>query len=134
MRIIALVCSFCGYSSADMAGATGRSYPASVVPVRIPCTGRLDVVHIISAFRNGADAVMVVGCLEGNCNYQYGNVEARKRVEQARGILAQLGIEGERVEMFNIASNQGWRFAEAVRDMEGRVLRLGPGPVRREDR
>lgn len=134
MRIIAIVCSFCGYASADMAGATGQSYPASVVPVRIPCTGRLDVFHILSAFRNGADAVMVVGCLEGNCNYQNGNIEARKRVEQAKGILAQLGIDEERVEMFNIASNQGWRFAEAVREMEGRVLRLGPGPVRRENK
>ncbi|QLH74604.1 MAG: hydrogenase iron-sulfur subunit [Methanomassiliicoccales archaeon] len=109
-----------------MAGATCQEYPSSVIPVRVPCTGRVDVKHIIKAFRDGADAVMVVGCLEGNCNYQFGNIEARKRVEQARELLSQLGIDGERVEMFNIASNQGWRFAEAAREMASRVSRLGP--------
>jgi len=134
MKIVALVCSYCGYSSADMAGATGQRYPADVVPVRVPCTGRIDIRHILSAFRNGADAVMVVGCLEGNCNFQYGNIEARKRVEQARSILAQLGIEPERVEMFNIASNQGWKYAEAAKEMTVRVQRLGPGPLGRKDR
>lgn len=129
MNIIAFCCSFCGYSSADLAGTVGLNYGADVTVIRIPCTGRVDVKHILQSFRLGADAVLVVGCLEGNCNFQYGNIEARKRVSQAKAILQQLGIEPERLEMCNVASNQAWRFVEIVNDMEGKVDKLGPSPI-----
>ena len=129
MNIIALCCSFCGYSSADLAGTVGSKYSADVTVIRIPCTGRVDVKHILQSFRLGADAVLVVGCLEGNCNYQYGNLEARKRVNQAKTILQQIGIEPERLEMCNVASNQAWRFVQIINDMEGLVEKIGPSPI-----
>jgi F420-non-reducing hydrogenase iron-sulfur subunit len=129
MKVIALCCSFCGYSSADLAGTTGSSYTADVTVIRIPCTGRVDVKHILQSFRLGADAVLVVGCLEGNCNYQYGNIEARKRVAQAKAILQQIGIEPERLRMCNVASNQAWRFVEFVNEMERLVEKIGPSPI-----
>jgi F420-non-reducing hydrogenase iron-sulfur subunit len=129
MKLIALCCSYCGYTSADLAGVEGLSYTSDLTIIRLPCTGRTDVRHILQAFRLGADAVMIVGCLEGNCNYQYGNIEARKRVEMAKGLLCQLGIESERLEMFNVASNQSWRFVEIVDIMEARVKELGPSPL-----
>ena len=84
---------------------------------------------ILRAFREGADAVLVVGCLEGNCKYQYGNIEARKRVTLAKSLLQSAGLEPERLEMFNLASNQDWRFVEAVEEMVSRVDRLGPNPI-----
>lgn len=129
MRIIAMTCSYCGYSAADLAGAMGKAYSPDVLIIRLPCTGRLDVRHVLRAFREGADAVMVVGCLEGNCNFQYGNIEARKRIVQSKQVLAQVGIEPERLEMFNLASNQAWRFVEAVKEMEGRLERMGQSPI-----
>jgi coenzyme F420-reducing hydrogenase delta subunit len=129
MRIIAMTCSYCGYSAADLAGAMGKSYSPDVLIIRLPCTGRLDVKHVLRAFREGADAVLVVGCLEGNCNFQYGNIEARKRIVQSKQVLVQVGIEPERLEMFNLASNQAWRFVEAVKEMEGRLERMGQSPI-----
>jgi F420-non-reducing hydrogenase iron-sulfur subunit len=129
MRIIALTCSYCGYSAADLVGTMGKGYGPDVLIIRLPCAGRLDVKHVLRAFREGADAVLVIGCLEGNCNFQYGNIEARKRVVQARKLLEQVGIEPERLEMVNLASNQAWRFLGAVREMEERLERIGQSPI-----
>lgn len=130
-RIVGFCCSYCGYASADLAGRQGREYSPGVMIVRIPCTGRIDVLHILKAIRQGADAVFVAGCLEGNCNFANGNFEARKRVELASRILEDLGLGGGRVEMFNTASNQGWRFPQIVAEMQDRVERLGPNPLGR---
>jgi coenzyme F420-reducing hydrogenase delta subunit len=126
IRIVGFCCSYCGYASADLAGRQGLTYSPDVAIIRMPCTGRVDVLHILRAFRQGADAVFVAGCLEGNCNYTNGNYEARKRVEEAKGILEALGMDPRRVEMFNIASNQGWRFPHIVEEMMSRVEDMGP--------
>ena len=131
-RIVGFCCSYCGYASADLAGRQGRSYSPQVMIVRLPCSGRIDVLHILRAFRQGADAVFVAGCLEGNCNFVNGNYEARKRVKQAKDILDALGLDGRRVEMFNIASNQGWRFPRIVEEMTARVNELGLNPLKGE--
>ena len=132
-RILGFCCSYCGYASADLAGRQGRGYSSEVRIVRLPCSGRIDVLHILRAFRQGADAVFVLGCLEGNCNFVNGNFEAKKRVEHAKDILEVLGLGAERLEMFNVASNQGWRFPRIVEEMTARVERLGPNPLRRTD-
>jgi F420-non-reducing hydrogenase iron-sulfur subunit len=129
MRIIGMVCRDSALVAAEQAGAKDRPVPSSVALVEMPCSGRVDVVHILRAFREGADAVFVAGCLEGNCRYQYGNIEARKRVTQTKSLLQAAGLEPERLEMFNLASNQEWRFAEIVNEMVSRVERLGPNPI-----
>lgn len=131
LSIVGYCCSYGGYSSADLAGASRLRYSPDVMIIRIPCVGRIDVIHILRAIRNGADAVFVAGCLERNCNFEYGNFEARKRVEHARRLLDEIGIEKGRVEVFNVASNQGWRFPEIVDEMVSRVSVLGPNPIRK---
>ncbi|HEY3421388.1 MAG TPA: hydrogenase iron-sulfur subunit [Methanomassiliicoccales archaeon] len=129
MRIIGFVCRDSALVAAEQAGAMGRSIPSSATLVEMPCTGRVDAVHILRAFREGADAVFVAGCLEGNCRYQYGNIEARKRVTLTKSQLQAAGLEPERLEMFNLASNQEWRFEEIVKEMVSRVEKLGPNPI-----
>jgi F420-non-reducing hydrogenase iron-sulfur subunit len=69
-------------------------YPSNVKIIILPCTGKVDLIHILRAFEKGADGVYVVGCLEGACQYTSGNLRARKRVEQAREILAKIGVGG----------------------------------------
>ncbi|HSV41904.1 MAG TPA: hydrogenase iron-sulfur subunit, partial [Methanomassiliicoccales archaeon] len=129
MKVIAFTCSYCGYSAADLAGLEGREYSADVIINRLPCTGRLEQRHVLRAFREGADGVLVFGCLEGNCNFHYGNIEARKRVTAVRELMSMLGLGPERLEMCNVASNQSFRFVEIVEEMEKRLERIGPSPV-----
>ena len=56
-------------------------YPTSVEIIRVPCTGRVDIIHLLKALEDGVDGVYVAGCMEGDCHYVSGNLKARKRVE-----------------------------------------------------
>lgn len=128
-RIIGFVCDRGAYAAADLAGEKGLHYSSDVTLIKLPCAGRLDVLQVLHAFREGADGVFAVGCLEKNCHYQYGNFEAKKRIDEVRKILDALGLGGERVEMFHVASNQGWRFQEIADTMVSRLQRLGRNPL-----
>jgi F420-non-reducing hydrogenase iron-sulfur subunit len=105
------------------------SYPSNVKVIQVPCTGRVDIIHLLRAIEDGADGVYVAGCLEGECHYLSGNLKAKKRVQYVKKVLKDIGIEPERVEMFNLSAGQGPRFAEIAREMVDRVRALGPSPV-----
>ena len=85
---------------------------------------------MMEAFQKGADGVYVAGCLEGECHYLTGNLRARKRVEYIKKILDEVGVGGERLEMYNIAASDGPRFAEVAREMHKKIKALGPSPIR----
>lgn len=106
-------------------------YPSNIKVVRVPCTGKVDVLYVLHAFEKGADGVYLVGCLEGGCHYNSGNLRARKRVEQARKILDTIGIGGERVQMYNLSSSDGPLFAKYAVEMNDRIVKLGPNPIKR---
>ena len=105
-------------------------YPDTIRIIRVPCTGKVDVIHILRAFEKGADGVYVVGCLEGDCRFENGNLRARRRVEQARTILDSIGVGGDRVKMFNLSSGEGPRFAEYAVEMTEKIEEMGPNPIK----
>ena len=105
-------------------------YPDSIRIVGVPCTGKVDLIHLLRAFEKGADGVYVVGCLEGECRYNSGNLKARKRVEQAQKILESIGVGGERVQMYNLSSSEGPQFAKYATEMTEKITALGPNPIK----
>ena len=94
--------------------------------IRTPCTGRLEIDFFLKAFESGADGVLVAGCEEGSCHFRDGNLLAKRRVAHARKILAEAGLEAERLRMVNIGAADARPFAEIVRDMVETVEKLGP--------
>ena len=131
--ILAFCCHYCAYAAADMAGSMRLQYPANVRVLRFPCTGKIEENYILEAFEKGVDGVMVAGCLEGGCHFLEGNLRARRRVERVKRILGEIGVESERLEMFNLSSAEGPRFAEIVKEMYDRVAPLGPSRLRSDD-
>ena len=129
-EIIALCCHYCAFAAADLAGSMRLSYPPNVKIVKLPCSGRTDVIHIFKAFEAGADGVFVAGCLEGQCHFLEGNARALERTEYVKKLLEQVGMEPERVEMYNLSAAMGQRFAEIATEMTERVRRLGPSPIK----
>lgn len=107
------------------------SYPADIKIIQVPCTGRVDILHLLNAIEDGADGVYVAGCLEGECHYISGNLKAKRKVAYVKKTLTEIGIEPERVEMFNLSSAQGARFAEIALEMTDRIKALGPSPIRK---
>jgi F420-non-reducing hydrogenase iron-sulfur subunit len=106
------------------------SYPTNVKIVKVPCSGRVSIAHMLQALEKGADGVFVAGCLEGDCHYQSGNLRARKRVEYVQDILGKIGMEAERLAMYNLSAGDGPRFAHIAREMTEKIQQLGPSPVR----
>jgi F420-non-reducing hydrogenase iron-sulfur subunit len=125
-QIVAYCCHHCAFAAADLTGALRIEYPANIKIIRLPCTGKIDVLHILASFENGADGVYIAGCLEGTCHFIKGNSTAKKRVGLARELLREAGIDAERLEMFNLSSAEASRFAEIARTMTDRIRGLGP--------
>jgi F420-non-reducing hydrogenase iron-sulfur subunit len=107
------------------------SYPTNVKVIKVPCTGRVDVLTLLKAFESGVDGIYIAGCLEGECHFLKGNLRAKKRVKYLKELLKEVGIEPERVEMYNLSSAQGQRFAQIANEMTEKIRALGPSPVRK---
>ena len=60
-KIVAFCCEFCAYSAADLAGSMRLEYSPNLRIIRVFCTGRVDVLHLLRAFEGGADGVFVAG-------------------------------------------------------------------------
>ena len=110
------------------------NYPSNVKIIKVPCTGRVDNLLILKAFESGVDGVYLAGCLEGECHFLKGNLRAKKRVQYVKGLLEEVGLGEGRIEMYNMSSAQGQRFAEVAREMTEKIRALGPSPVKRNVR
>lgn len=128
--IIAFCCQYCSYSAADLAGSMRLQYPTNVRIIRTPCTGRLEVEFFMKAFENGADGVLVAGCLEGGCHFTEGNLLAKGRVGYTRKFLSEIGLEEERIRMINISAAMARPLVEHINDLLETIKKLGPSPLK----
>ncbi len=106
-------------------------YPSNIKVLKVPCTGRVDILTVLKAFESGVDGVYVAGCLEGECHFLKGNLRAKKRVVYIKELLEEVGLGSDRMEMYNLSSAQGQRFAEIAREMTEKIRALGPSPVKK---
>lgn len=60
-QIVAFCCKYCAYAAGDLAGSMRLNYPPNVKVIQVPCTGRVDILHLLRAIEEGADAVYVAG-------------------------------------------------------------------------
>lgn len=129
-EITAFYCIYCGYMAADTAGALSLQYPANVKFIRMPCTGKTDIRYLLEAFEQGADGVYVVACPIGNCHHVRGNERGLARLQRAKKILDDIGIGGDRLDMFFMSGSQANAYAQAATTMTERIRKLGPNPLK----
>jgi F420-non-reducing hydrogenase iron-sulfur subunit len=129
-QIIAFCCNYCAYAAADLAGARRMQYPPNVRVVHLPCTGKLEIEHILAAFEKGIDGVLVAGCLEGGCHFQEGNLRARRRTDRIRDLLDEIGVGRERLKMVNLSAAMAPTFVQSVQGIVATVTALGPNPLK----
>jgi len=84
---------------------------------------------MLKAFENGADGVMVVGCLEGDCHYLSGNIRAKARVKRVAGIVDKIGLGAGRIHMYNLSAGEGSKFAAYANEFVERIREMGPSPI-----
>jgi coenzyme F420-reducing hydrogenase delta subunit len=107
-------------------------YSSNIRIIEMPCSGTIDHRVLLQAFEDGADGVFVAGCMEGDCHFQKGNYRAKKRVNAVKKLLDEIGLGGDRLEMYNLSAAMGPRFAEIANEMTERIRQLGPSPLRKD--
>jgi F420-non-reducing hydrogenase iron-sulfur subunit len=132
--IICFVCWECSHAAADLAGLMHLHYPANIRTVRVPCSGAVEPIQIMTALENGVDGVLVTGCLLTECHYGgdsplAGNFMQADFVKFWQGLLEEIGLGGRLYIDFASAA-MGIKFAEIVTDFVEDIKRLGPSPVR----
>lgn len=125
--ILCFCCQWCSYAAADLAGSMRLQYPPNVKIVKVPCTGRVDIIYLLKALEEGADGVFVSGCLLGDCHYLIGNYRAAKRMAYVKDLISRIGVDPGRVEIYYNSSAMGPQFTQCCRDFTNRIKRLGPG-------
>ncbi len=129
-KIVGFLCNWCSYAGADLAGVSRIQYPPTLRIVRVMCSGRVDPVFILEAFRSGADGVLIAGCHSGDCHYLSGNYKAQHRVLMLKKVLEHLGLKPERLRLEWVSVSEGERFATIIKDMTKEIKKLGPSPLR----
>ena len=91
------------------------------------CTGRVDLSFIFKALANGKDAVIIGGCLPGECHYiTEGNYLATSTLHIARRLLQMIGLNPERLRLEYISASQGSKYAEVMNEFSQSMRKLGP--------
>lgn len=130
-KVVAFCCTYCAYTAGDLAGSMRLEYATNVRVVKILCSGKIDEVLLLRAFEEGADAVYVAGCALGDCHFLEGNRRAIQTVAHAKHLLAEAGLEPERLEFFHVPASAGPLFAQRANEMTDRARSLGPNPLRK---
>jgi len=125
-KILAILCNWCSYAGADLAGVSRMQYPPNIRVVRIPCSGRVDPLFIMKSLQSGFDGVLVSGCHPGDCHYISGNFIARRKFAVLKPLLEFIGIEPDRVQFSWISAGEGERFATVVTKVTEDIRKLGP--------
>lgn len=129
-RILTIMCNWCTYAGADQAGVSRLQQPSTVRDIRVMCTGRVSVTHILEAFRMGADIVWISGCHFGDCHYVDGNIAFERRFNIAKKIIEKAGLDSERLQFTQISASEGSIYADTVRELTELAEKLGPSPLR----
>ena len=133
-KIVGFLCNWCSYAGADLAGVSRFQYPPNLRVIRVMCSGRVHPAHIMEAFKNGADGVLVAGCHPpSDCHYISGNMKAQRRVALLKKLMAQLGLEQERLRLEWISAAEGDKFARVIREMVSDLRELGPSPLHKAE-
>lgn len=125
-KILGLLCNWCSYQGADLAGTSRMKYAPNVRIVRVMCSGRVDPQFVLWALKSGADGVLIAGCHPGDCHYSEGNQKARRRIPLLKKLLGQMGIEEGRVELAWVSAAEAEDFVRVVNTLTERVRELGP--------
>lgn len=124
--IVAFLCKWCSSAGSDLAGVSRMQYPSNVVPITVMCSGSVSPLYILSAFKKGADGVLVSGCHPGDCHYIKGNFYARRRIALVKELLEFIGLESKRFQMSWVSAAEGVKYTQIIKDFVQELKPLGP--------
>lgn len=126
-KIVGILCNWCSYAGADLAGTSRLKYPENIRIIKVPCSGRVNPLFIIKCFQQeGIDGVLVSGCHPGDCHYTTGNYYARRKFALMDKLLEFMGVEKGRVQFSWVSGGEGTKWAQVVTKVVAAIKDLGP--------
>ena len=126
-KMIGIICNWCCYGGADLAGVSRFQYPPHIRLIRVMCSARVDLLHILRAFSNGVDGIFIGGCHLCDCHYvTSGNFNAFSMVRVCRKILGHIGVNPERLRLEWVSAGEGIRFANFMNEYSAELTKMGP--------
>ncbi|MFO7949205.1 MAG: hydrogenase iron-sulfur subunit [Candidatus Fermentibacteraceae bacterium] len=125
-RIVCFLCKWCTSAGADLAGTSRLQYTPSGVNIRFMCSSRVDPEHVLWAFREGADGVLIGGCHPGDCHYQDGNYRTQARTALLHRLLEDFGVDQRRLRLEWISAAEGRKFAAVMDEFTEQLRQMGP--------
>jgi F420-non-reducing hydrogenase iron-sulfur subunit len=125
-RIVCFLCKWCTSAGADLAGTSRLQYTPSGVNIRFMCSSRVDPEHVLWAFREGADGVLIGGCHPGDCHYQDGNYRTQARTALLHRLLEDFGVDPRRLRLEWISAAEGRKFAAVMDEFTEQLREMGP--------
>jgi F420-non-reducing hydrogenase iron-sulfur subunit len=95
----------------------------------LPCSGRIEPLHLMRALESGSDKVYVVTCPENACRYREGNIRARKRLAYTQGLIEEIGLARDRLELIHLPAGTRTTIAKLVRELLVRDGLVSPLPL-----
>jgi heterodisulfide reductase subunit A len=128
-KIFAMLCNWCSYAGADLAGISRYNYPTNVRGIRVMCSGRMSDKFILEAFRLGAGMVLMSGCrlteTGSDCHYISGNVWAEKRAKRMSAYLERIGMDSRRFRLEWVSAAEGDKWAAVTTEMAEQLKEMG---------
>lgn len=110
-------CTWSGHAAMELAGARRMNYSANVRVIELPCSARLDPLHVLYALVHGADKVLLALCPPDECHFGRGNRYAEMRIENLRAQLAAYGIDAARVNYARMLGDDANAWVNTIRNV-----------------
>ena len=123
-KLLALTCEWGAYAAADLAGTQHYAYPADVRFIRLNCSARFDPYHVLWAFLQGADGVLLGACPPGECHYGESNLKAELRMSSLKKQLEEFGFDPDRLRFEFLAGDDPRKFAETITKFSQKINSL----------
>ena len=99
---------------ADYPPLNGDMSP-NIGTIDMPCSGRVEAVHVLEALQSGADGVMVVACSEDDCKQEGVSGKAEHVVARIKEKLAQIGL-GDKLGFSAVSPRYPGQVEEKIRE------------------
>jgi quinone-modifying oxidoreductase subunit QmoB len=132
-RIICLVCENDAYPALDTAGLNHKQIDPSVRFISMRCLGGMNLVWIADAFSKGIDGFLLLGCKFGEnyqCHFIKGSELANTRFSKVGETLDRLQLEGDRVNMMQVAISEYDKLPDMINEFVKRVKEIGHNPFK----
>jgi len=129
-KILGFCCNWCAYAGADLAGINRNQYPPNIRIIRVMCSGTIDPLYVVKAFKGGADGVFIGGCHPGDCHYQSGNYKTQRRIILLKKAISEIGLDPRRIRLEWVSAAEGQRFAKVITEFTEEIKKLGPNPLK----